>query len=247
MPAELNHEQVIGFLNHQMNELDQKMARLQSALDGCEDCLEANGLQASLHNAEIEHDQLQDLLMSQLNAQTLSLDTAIMQRVEHLRREANRLAQRWQRGRETPPAYWDVEVKQSFLTDLLSHFHAYEDSRPVNQEPEKLAAEDESRTETEFPWFITPPESDQPATPATNRLREEIFSALRRNGLAFDHLELFAEANGQVIVIGYTHDEDERKRILRTITDVEGVSQTVADVKVVDPAACPVCNARKPR
>jgi hypothetical protein len=246
MPAELNHEHVIGFLNHQMNELDEKLARLQSALDSCEDCLEANGLRATLHNAEIEHSLLQELLMSQLNAQTLSLDTAIIQRVEQLRREANRLAQHWQRGRETPPAYWDVEVKQSFLTDLLSRFHAYEDSRPVDQEPNPIAPEDEIQTGTAFPWFVTPPASDQPAAPATNRLREEIFSALRRNGLPFDHMELFVEANGQVIVIGYAHDDDERKRILRAITDVEGVSQTVADVKVVDPAACPVCNARKP-
>ncbi|RPJ00758.1 MAG: hypothetical protein EHM39_04380, partial [Chloroflexi bacterium] len=82
MPAESNYEQVIGFLNHQMNELDDKLARLQNALDGCDDCLEANGLQATLHNVEIEHMLLQDLLMSQLNAQTLSLDVAIMQRVE---------------------------------------------------------------------------------------------------------------------------------------------------------------------
>jgi hypothetical protein len=142
-----------------------------------------------------------------------------------------------------------VEVKQSFLTDLLSHFHAYEGHRPINQEPEEIAADHNGApvNETLFPWFIAPPEADHAPTPEANRIREEIYSALRRSGLPFDHLELFVEANGQVIVIGYAHDEDERKHILRAITDVEGVSQAVADMKVVDPAACPICNNRQPQ
>jgi len=241
-------DRAIAFLNHQMNEMDERLAKLQGALESTEESsLEANSLRASLHNNELERDLLGDLLMGQMHAQPLSLDAAIMQRVEQYRREANRLAAHWQRGQETPSAYWDVEVQQSFLTELLSRFHAYDDdpkhaegrasARAAAAEPEPLS------DAASFPWFCDPAQEGRSAAPEMNRLREDLYSALRRGGLPFDHLELWVETNGDVILTGYAHDEDERQEILRTVASVEGVYNTVSDLKIAQPDACPICDA----
>jgi hypothetical protein len=242
MSWQTDRDMAVNFLRRQMNEIDSKITRLESALDSCDECLEANGLEASLHNVELERELLGDLLMNQLDASALSLDALIMRQAEQYRHEANQLAQHWHRGQQTPPNYWDAEVRQSYLTELLGRFHAWQDGRPYyvpdNQEPVELAEEPEHA----YPWFAEPVQNIQQSTEEANMVREDIFSALRRHGYPFDHLKITVQPGGQVTITGYAHDTDEREHILRIITDVESVVQVMADVKVVDEAHCPVCN-----
>jgi hypothetical protein len=243
MSWQTDHDQVVAFLRAQMNELDSKVIRLQGALESCEECLEVNGLQASLHNIELERHLLNELLMNQLDAGALSLDALIMRAAEQYRREANRLAQHWQRGQQTPSAYWDAELRQSFLTELLSRYHARQDGRPyyVSGSQSDVSPDDQTRRESIFPWFSEPVQGGQPSTDEANALRADIFSVLRRNDCPFDHLHVTIQPGGQVMVTGYAHGDDEREQILQIITRVEGVRQVLSDVKVVDPANCPIC------
>jgi hypothetical protein len=244
MSWQVDRDLAVAFLRAQMNELDSRITRLQSALENCEECLEADGLQASLQNIELERHLLNELLMHQLGDDAVSLDALIMREAEQSRRESNRLAQNWQRGQQTPSAYWDAELRQSFLNELLSRYHAWQNGRPYYAagSPSNGYLGDRTRRGPSFPWFAAPVTGDQPSMDEANTFREAIFSDLRRNGYPFDHLHIIIQPGGQVMVTGYAHDDYEREQILQIITKVESVRQVLSDVKVVDPAHCPICH-----
>jgi hypothetical protein len=237
MSWQTDHEQAVEFLRDQMNDVDSKITRLESAVDSCEDCLELNGLQASLHNVELERAILNELLMNQLAERAVSLDALILRQAEQYRHEANQMAQHWHRGQQTPPDYWDAEVQQAYLTELLGRYHAYHEGRPY------YAAEagPEAGEET-FPWYTEPVEEPQQSAAEANSIREDIFSALRRHGHPFDHLTITVNPGGQVMVTGYAHEDHEREDILRSIMDVASVTELVTDIKITDEAHCPICN-----
>ena len=237
MSWQTDHEQAVEFLRDQMNDVDSKITRLENAVDSCEECLELNGLQASLHNVELERAILNDLLMNQVAERAVSLDALILRQAEQYRQEANRMAQHWHRGQQTPPDYWDAEVQQAYLTELLGRYHAYHEGRPYYAAKATPIEEEET-----FPWYTEPVRESQQSTAEANTIREDIFSALRRHGHPFDHLTITVNPGGQVMVTGYAHDDDEREDVLRSIMDVESVTELVTDIKIVDEAHCPICN-----
>ncbi len=237
MSWQTDHEQAVDFLRDQMNEVDTKITRLQSAVASCEDCLERDGLQSSLHNVELERAILKELLMNQMADRALSLDALIMRQAEQYRREANRLAQHWHRGEQTPPDYWDAEVKQAYITELLGRFHAYHDGRSYY-----VAENSSQEDETSFPWYAEPVQDIQQSTTEANMIREDIYTALRRHAHPFDHLTITVNPGGQVMVTGYAHDDNERENVLRSIMDVKSVTELVTDVKITDEAHCPICS-----
>jgi hypothetical protein len=205
----------MDFLSEQMNDVDHKIARLQTALERCEEDLETDGLQASLHSAELERDLVHDLVMRQADRQTdRSLDTLIMQQLDHYRREANRLSQRWQRGQPTPPAYWEAEARQAFLSELLSRYHAFQNERPSQAATPDT---DEPAAKPEFPWFDPSARASDESRPDAAALRESVYAALRRSGYPVNHVEVIVQPGEQVIVTGYAHSRAERERILETI------------------------------
>jgi hypothetical protein len=237
MGAETERKQAVRFLQDQMNEADHKIARLHTALEACTECLERNGLESSLHDAQIGHDILHDLLMNQLGEQALSLDALILQQVEHARRDSSRLSENWQRGQATPPAYWDAQLKQGFLTDLLRRFHAWQDQRPYYVPDSEPASS------------FASPEPDQPGAAtdeAAQTLRADIFAALRHAGLPFDHVRLTIQPGGVISVTGSVHNTDERAQTLKKIAGVKGVRSVQADLHVIDAAQCPVCQSDHP-
>jgi hypothetical protein len=237
MSWQTDHERAVEFLRDQMNDVDTKITRLESAVNSCEECLELNGLQASLHNIELEREILNELLMIQVTDHSLSLDVLIMRQAEQYRQEANRMAQHWHRGQQTPPDYWDAEVQQAYLTELLGRYHAYHEGRPYYPRTQGPEAGEEI-----FPWYTEPVPEPQQSTDEANSIREDIFSALRRHSHPFDHLKITVNPGGQVMVTGYAHDDDEREDILRSIMDVASVTELVTDIKITDEAHCPICN-----
>ena len=57
MDAQTDPKRELAFLREQMHASDQKIARLQNALDNCEDRLESSSLTAMLHAANLERDR----------------------------------------------------------------------------------------------------------------------------------------------------------------------------------------------
>ena len=117
------------FLCEQEKRIVNKIRRLASALEACDDYLEAKGLQGMLNNVHLERDLIQ-YLMVQANTYNLSLDAVVLQQISQYRREIQRLSQSWTRGRSVPAGYWDAEVKRAFLFDLLGRYHAWCAGRP---------------------------------------------------------------------------------------------------------------------
>ncbi len=121
-------ESVKDFLHTQMHAAEHRIERLQNALETCGDCLEKDGLQAMLRNAQMEQQLLQELLQNNsLSAD--SLEIHLIEAIEHSHEDLRRLARTWQRGHPTPSAYWDAEVRQVVLTDLLGRLHAWQEGR----------------------------------------------------------------------------------------------------------------------
>ena len=118
------------FLHTQMHTAEHRIERLQSALEACGDCLEKEGLQAMLRNAQIERDLLQELLQNNSDSAD-ALEAHLIAAIEHSNEELRRLAPTWQRGHPTPSAYWDAELRQVVLTDLLGRLHAWQEGRPL--------------------------------------------------------------------------------------------------------------------
>jgi hypothetical protein len=122
-----------NFLREQEKRVDNRVKRLASALEACDECLEAKGLQGMLNNMRLERDLLH-YLMRQVNTCTLSLDAVLLQQIDRYRRRVQQLSRNWRRGRPIPTGYWEAEVKRAFLTDLLGRYHAWCVGRPYYAE-----------------------------------------------------------------------------------------------------------------
>jgi hypothetical protein len=66
--------------------------------------------------------------------------------------------------------------------------------------------------------------------------------ALRQKGYPDHHLEIVVQPEGQVIATGYAHSAEQHELAMQTIMAVKGVTELLADIKVVDSDACPVCH-----
>ena len=121
---------VKDFLHEQMHAVEHRIERLESALEVCGDCLEKDGLQAMLRNAQIERDLLQELLQNNSHSPD-SLEAHLIEALERSHEDLRRLARSWQRGHPTPSAYWDTELRQVVLADLLGRLHAWQENRPL--------------------------------------------------------------------------------------------------------------------
>ena len=119
MDAQTDPKRELAFLREQMHASDQKIARLQNALDNCEDRLESSSLTAMLHAANLERDLLNTVIMRQVDSNSVSLQAVILDQQETIRQAADPQTLRWQRGQATPTAYWDAEIRQAYLDDLL--------------------------------------------------------------------------------------------------------------------------------
>ncbi len=258
----------LAFLREQMRHVDQKITRINHALAVCDGGTEGKGLQSSLHNAQIERDVLIDLLQEHLDRESVSLDTLIMQRSDKCRREEARLAQHWHRGRPTPSGYWDAEIERAALSDLLRRYHAWHAGRPYYAEPSlvgsgnghgapngKNGKSGEQEMEYVHPWYIAPSRRPKPvATPEYHEpkkarshdpleaIRETLAEALEKDGYPANHLDMIVQPDGQVIVTGYAHSEEQRINALTAIIMVDDVLELLTDIKVVEPEDCPICH-----
>lgn len=122
------------FLREQMQLAESKIAQLRRAVHECDNCLESEGLQAMLRTAQIERDLIRDLLHCQQDTDTLSLEAQIMTRVQCAQRTMRRQMLNWRRGHHVPPAYWDAEIREITLQDLLQRFHAWTQGRALYPE-----------------------------------------------------------------------------------------------------------------
>jgi hypothetical protein len=122
-----------SFLRAQEKRVDNRIKRLTSALEACDECLEAKGLQGTLNHKQLERDLLHHL-MRQVNTCTLSLDAVLLQQIDRYRRRVQQLSRNWRRGRPVPTGYWEAEVKRAFLTGLQGRYHAWYAGRPYYME-----------------------------------------------------------------------------------------------------------------
>ncbi len=120
---------VKDFLYEQMHAAEHRIERLQNVLEVCGDCLEKEGLQAMLRNAQIERDLLQEMLQNDSRSAD-SLETHLLEQIERNHEDLRRTARTWRRGHPTPSAYWDAELRQVVLTDLLGRLHAWQEGHP---------------------------------------------------------------------------------------------------------------------
>jgi len=88
MDTQTDLKRELAFLREQMHASDQKIARLQNALDDCEDRLESSGLAAMLRAARLERDQLNTVIMRQVDSNAVSLQAVILDRQETIRQAA---------------------------------------------------------------------------------------------------------------------------------------------------------------
>jgi len=130
MAEQTTQGSVKDFLHTQIHAAEHRIERLQSALDVCGDCMEKEGLQAMLRNAQTERDLLQELLQSDSHSAD-ALEAHLIEAIERSHDDLRRLAPTWQRGHPTPSAYWDAELRQVVLTDLLRRLHAWQEGRPL--------------------------------------------------------------------------------------------------------------------
>jgi hypothetical protein len=121
------------FLCEQERRIDNKMRRLASALEACDDCLEAKGLQGMLNDVQLERDLLH-YLIRRVNTCTLSLDAVLLQQISRYRRRVQQLSRNWRLGRPVPTGYWEAEFKRAFLTELQGRYHAWYAGRPYYME-----------------------------------------------------------------------------------------------------------------
>jgi hypothetical protein len=238
------------FLREQMNAIDHKIAHLEGALETCDDPLEANGLQAMLNTARLERDMLEELIMGQVDAGATSLEAAILDAEQRLRRAAGGRVSPWRHGHATPSSYWDYEARQAFLSELLSRYHAWQDGRPYHAPANGRQASVAPKPEFALPWYpFNAPEEE----PLAKRLpvtrpptRDELYRVLEGLGVRPDHLRLVVEADGLVLVTGFLHSEAEREQCETALAAVEGVRELLTGIVVTEEAHCPLCLGRHP-
>jgi hypothetical protein len=261
--SELQQER--AFLQEELAQAEHKVTRLEDAVNACQGCLEASGLAAMLHTAQVEQELLRDLIAHQAGEDALSLDTLIMQQIKHFKQEAARLAHDWHRGHPTPAGYWEAESKQAFLTTLLRRFHAWHAGQPpyaAQSDGSTSAAKPEPDLSPPdagaylHPWYVAaargsghhqgeglPAGNDHDLGPL-DALRHAIYAVLSTQRFPANHLEIIAEPGGTVMVKGYAHSEEERSRIIATIGGVPGVQEMLVDIAVTVPQHCPICAAQ---
>jgi len=267
----VSNERAVAFLRDERRGIAHKIDRLSSALDNCDDCLEGEGLQAMLRAARLERDVINELLAYQQRDDALSLEAQIVDYVKRLHETARRKSLNWRRGKRTPDGYWDAEMKQIALNTLLRRFHAWTHGENVYERhdvpidshiPQANGKKPDAHA---HPWYTLPDThpDNQPddasngrskgqtgdAAPRRKRrysrsaemLYEDIVAALDGLAISEHHLEIIAEPLGQIIVMGYSHDEAQKRRILDTLLAVDGVFEVIEDIKIASQADCPVC------
>ncbi|GAB4415808.1 MAG: hypothetical protein Kow00106_11270 [Anaerolineae bacterium] len=251
MNRELTTRPELNFLREQMNAIDHKIAYLESALETCEDPLEANGLRAMLNTTRLERDVLDELILRQVDAGASSLEAVILDAEQRLRRAAEGRVSSWRHGHATPSSYWDYETRQAFLSELLSRYHAWQDGRPHHPPANGKRTSAEATTPGfALPWYpFNAPEEEPlaerlPVTPPPTR--DELFQMLEGVGVHPDHLRLVVEADGLVLATGFLHSEAEREQCEAALAAVEGVRELLTGIVVVEEAHCPLCQGRHP-
>ncbi len=249
MDTQTDLKQELAFLREQMHASDQKIARLQSALDTCEDRLESSGLAAMLHAARLERDQLNTVIMRQVDSNALSLQAVILDQQEAIRQATSPQALRWQRGHATPTAYWDAEIRQAYLDDLLRRYHAWQHGHPYYPPASSVRDTHPAAPEYALPWYPASPDGDHSAQPDSEPpvavSDEALADALKLAGCPTDHLTIVVEPDGFVLATGYAHNEAEREQCLTALVGVEGVREVLTGIVIADPARCPACQAAR--
>lgn len=246
MQQSAERQRSIAFLDEQLRVIDHKRTRLQHALKMCDDCLEGQGLRASLANVELERAVVLTLIGDQSRPAAVSLDALILQKLNCLRLTMER-TNVWRVGQRTPPAYWEAEVKRGVLTHLLTLYHAFEDTRP--HRPLPAANGTNGAAARLYPWYDEPdatevdPESDHPARPVA--LEAQIQAILVRAQYPLEHLEIIIQPDEPLILMGYAHSDDIRECLLSLLLDLDGVQNIVSDIQVVQPQHCPICLAQR--
>lgn len=259
------HPSAVAFLQAAINAGDRTIARLQEAIDHANDDLEAKGLRSMLQVAQTGQDVIHDLLMEQLGSDALSLQASILARQERCQQQLRRAAHNWRRGQRTPPAYWEAETCRAVLTDLLRSYQDWLEGRPVYPDlpvlhPSTLVTEaDIAPEETSgyaFPWYndVLPGNgangnartAQEAGPPPSDGRYAALREALDDYHCRADHLALIAETEGQVIVTGYVHSDEELRDCLDALLSVEGIFEVLQDVRVVAPEHCPVCHPAQP-
>ncbi|MCZ7541153.1 MAG: BON domain-containing protein [Anaerolineae bacterium] len=247
MDTQTDLKRELEFLREQMHTSDQKSARLQNALDACEDCLESSGLTAMLHAARLERDQLNAVIMRQVDSHVLSLQAVILDQQDAIRQAAGPQAVRWQRGHATPATYWDAEIRQAYLDTLLRCFHAWQHGHSYY--PPAASARDThpAAPEYAYPWYPAPldggDQTQASMEPPVTISDDAIASALKHADCPADHLTIIAEPDGLVLATGYAHSEAGREQCLEALMGIAGVREVVIGVVIADPARCPACQA----
>ncbi len=244
MQQSVERQRSIAFLDEQLRVIDQKRTRLQHALETCGDCLEGQGLRASLANVELERTVVLTLIGDQSRPAAVSLDALILQKLNCLRLTMER-TNVWHVGQRTPPAYWEAEVKRGVLTHLLTLYHALEATHrplPAGSNGTNGAA---ARA---YPWYHEPDaaeavEGDHPAESVA--LEAQIQTILARAQYPPEHLEIIIQPDEPLILMGYAHSEDIRECLLGLLLDLDGVENIVSDIQVVQPQHCPICLAQR--
>jgi hypothetical protein len=245
----------VSFLREQMNEVDRKIARLESGAANCEDCLESESLERMLSAAQTERDQLHELLMHQLSGGAVSLEAALIEHGRRAHREAELLGSNWRRGQSTPPAYWENETKQAFYAELLRRWHVWEQDGPrhgypaANATVQQLVSGPDGAPIYSHPWYLPPNGAGNGNhTQETHHedllaaLQAEIVTALREEHLPDDHLTITVQPGGEVLLTGYAHSAQEREAIILLLMGLNGVWELLVDLQIVDEAHCPVCH-----
>lgn len=257
-----------AFLREQLSAVEHKIARFIGALKGCQNNMESESLERMSHAAKIERDLLLTLIEQQAGDTALSLDALLMQRLNTSKRQAAELSQGWQRGRPSPSGYWEAESRCGILANLLRRYHAWRSGRafypaandtdasktaPPLASPRLLLDPTHGGQVHMHPWYIPAPAESalrREESPADNgagelafldSLKDDLIEALHKIGFPEEHVELILQPGGFVIVKGYAHAEEQAKEAIETILQNDFVSELLSDIKVTDPARCPVC------
>lgn len=247
MDTQTDLKRELEFLREQMHSSDRKIARLQNALDDCDECLESSGLTAMLYAANLERDQLNRVIMRQVDSNAVSLQAVILHQQGAIRQAAAPQALHWQRGHATPAAYWDAEIRQAYLDNLLGRFHAWQHGRPYYPPITNAHRAHPLAPEYAHPWYPASPDGSDLAQldsqPPVAVSEEALTDALKQAGCPPDHLTVIVEPGGFVLVTGYAHNEAEREQCLAALMGVEGVREVLTGIVIVDSARCPACQA----
>ncbi len=251
MTHELILKQELAFLREQVNAADLKIGRLESALEACESELEARGVRALLDSAHLEREVLNELVMGQVKADAVSLEAAILELRQQTQRAVSAQSQRWQHGHPTPSAYWEQQVRQAFLSELLGRYRAWKEGRPYYDYAPADSGEASTFPEPGYalPWYPSTSQAGEqslPSSPVTPPPTAEILvEALERAGCRPDHLTVIAEPDGFVLATGYAHSVAEREQCTQVLAGVEGVQELLTGIVIVDGARCPVCHNQR--